>query len=73
MIVGLAGPTMTLEPGDERDFPQDEAVRLIKSGFAVPVAESPIERAIASPAPEVRADMEAVDNARHRRRHKGRR
>lgn len=39
MLVGLSGPTYTLDPGDEREFPQSEALRLINAGFAVPVTE----------------------------------
>lgn len=54
MTTGLSGSMFTLAPGDERDFPQDEALRLIAAGFAVPVAEAPRERAVAPPAPERR-------------------
>lgn len=65
MTVGLSGPTMTLNPGDERDFPQEEAVRLIAAGYAVPVVERQIERAVAEPVAETRiVEMH---------RHKGRR
>lgn len=46
LLVGLSGPAFTLNPGDEREFPQDEAVRLVAAGFAVPVSEPKIERAI---------------------------
>ncbi|MBZ9973503.1 hypothetical protein LB517_28135 [Mesorhizobium sp. BR1-1-12] len=49
MLVGLSGSAYSLGPGDERDFPQDEALRLISAGFAVPVAEEKIERAVAVP------------------------
>jgi len=54
MTVGLSGPTMTLEPGDERDFHQEEAIRLIRAGYAVPVSEPQIERAIIAPIIETR-------------------
>lgn len=54
LLVGLSGSAFSLGPGDERDFPQDEALRLISAGFAVPVAEIKVERAIAAPAPESR-------------------
>ena len=54
MTMGLAGPHYALAPGDEREFPQDEAVRPIEAGFAVPVAEVKVERAV-KPAPERRA------------------
>ena len=46
MVVGLAGPTTSLAPGDEADFPQAEAVRLIEAGYAVPMVEAKIERAV---------------------------
>lgn len=54
MLVGLSGSAYSLGPGDERDFPQDEALRLIAAGFAIPVAEEKIERAVVAPAPERR-------------------
>ena len=44
MTVGLAGATVAV-PGDEMDFPDAEAVRLVEAGFAVPIAPK-IERAI---------------------------
>ncbi len=46
MVVGLAGPTTSLAPGDEADFPQAEALRLIEAGYAVPAVEAKIERAV---------------------------
>lgn len=54
MLVGLSGPAYSLVPGDERDFQQDEALRLIAAGYAAPVAEQKIERAVAAPPPEKR-------------------
>ncbi|TIN10390.1 hypothetical protein [Mesorhizobium sp.] len=54
MLVGLSGNAYSLGPGDERDFPQDEALRLISAGFAAPVAEVKIERAVQVPAAERR-------------------
>ena len=54
MFVGLSGPAYLLQPGDERDFPQDEALRLISAGYAAPVADTNIERAVALPAMEKR-------------------
>ena len=47
MVVGLSGPAINLIPGDEADFPDDEALRLVQAGFAVAVA--PIERAVKAP------------------------
>jgi hypothetical protein len=43
MLVGLAGGIF-LSPGDEAEFADAEAIRLIDAGFAVP-AEKKIERA----------------------------
>ncbi|MER9883104.1 hypothetical protein [Mesorhizobium sp. M0118] len=54
MLVGLSGNAYSLGPGDERDFPQDEALRLISAGFAAPVAGIQIECAVQVPAPERR-------------------
>jgi hypothetical protein len=55
MLVGLSGPAYSLSPGDTREFPDDEAIRLIEAGFAVPaVGGAPIEIAVREPAPERR-------------------
>jgi hypothetical protein len=54
LLVGLSGPAFSLGPGDERDFPQAEAVRLIEAGFAVAVLDRKTERAVKKPAPEKR-------------------
>lgn len=54
LTTGLSGPAYSLGPGDERDFPQDEALRLIAAGYAVPVSETKVERAVKRPAPEKR-------------------
>lgn len=48
MTQHLSGPTVTYATGDEYDLPQDEAVRLLSAGFAVPVAEPVVERAVAT-------------------------
>lgn len=63
LVVGLSGPTYSLGPGDRRDFPQAEAIRLIEAGFAIPVAESAVER------PEERqVETRDVPSEAHRRR-----
>lgn len=54
MQVGLSGPAYSLSPGDEREFPDDEAIRLIDAGFAVPVSARQVEMAVKPPAPERR-------------------
>ena len=56
MLTSLCGPEYSLNAGDETDrFTQAEAIRFIEAGFAVPVAEEKIERAVKSPAVEKRA------------------
>jgi hypothetical protein len=60
MLVGLSGSAFSLGPGDECDFPQDEALRLISAGFATPVAEIKIERAVQAPVFEKRGKRKAV-------------
>lgn len=54
LLVGLSGSAYSLGPGDERDFPQEEALRLISAGYAAPVTELKVERAVAIPAAERR-------------------
>lgn len=55
MLVQLSGPGMLLEPGDERELPDADAVRLIAAEYAVPVSEQEVERAVvAEPAVETR-------------------
>lgn len=49
LLTGLSGSAYTLGPGDEWDFPQDEALRLVDAGFAVPVVEQTIETADRKP------------------------
>lgn len=34
MLVSMAGPEFTLSPGDEHEFENEEAGRLIEAGFA---------------------------------------
>lgn len=49
MLVSMAGTGFSLSPGDETDRDDAEAARLIAAGFAVPVSERPIERAVRAP------------------------
>jgi hypothetical protein len=60
MLVGLSGSHYTLGPGDERDFPQDEAIRLVSAGFAVPTAEQNTETAERKPVAERRTQKKAA-------------
>lgn len=62
MTVGLAGPTITLDPGDEHDFPDEQAIRLIEAGSAIPVAGQAVETTAIEPVKETR-------RARRRKRH----
>lgn len=54
MKVGLSGPAYSLGPGDEREFPDSEAIRLIDAGYADPVSAPQVERAVAVPTIERR-------------------
>lgn len=54
MLTSLAGPEYALSRGDEREFEDGEAIRLIEAGYAVPAADAPMERAV-KPAAEKRA------------------
>lgn len=54
LLVGLSGPAYSLGPGDEQDFPQSEAIRLIQAGYAVPIEERRAEQAIKPATPEQR-------------------
>ena len=46
MLVGLAGPAISLRAGDEAEFPAAEAMRFIAAGYASPVEQ--VERAVAN-------------------------
>jgi hypothetical protein len=72
MTVQLSGPNMSLEPGDEREFPQDEAVRLIAAGFAVPVATTEVELAVKNPVVEIRDSVPPAPVVEYRRKGKRR-
>lgn len=53
--VHFAGNGFSAAPGDEIERPDDEAIRLIKKGYAVPMGAMPVETAIL-PAPEETRD-----------------
>lgn len=47
MTANFAGPEYSLDAGEITErFSQAEAIRFIEAGFAVPVAEPKIERAV---------------------------
>ncbi|CAI2935029.1 conserved protein of unknown function [Aminobacter niigataensis] len=52
MLIGLAGPLYALSPGDEWEFPEEEARRLVGAEFAIEVGAT--ETADASPRGERR-------------------
>ncbi len=54
LLTGLSGPLYSLGPGDEREFPDSEATRLVEAGIAIPVAERSVETAVPARAPERR-------------------
>lgn len=54
LLVSMAGPELSLNVGDEHDFPDHEAANLIAAGFAVPVSEVKVERAVKPAAAEKR-------------------
>ena len=54
MLTGLSGPAYALAPGDEHDFDQAEAIRLIEAGYAAPVEKARVERAVKKAPPERR-------------------
>jgi hypothetical protein len=47
MLTGLSGPDYSLAPGDEREFEDAEAGRLIEAGFAIAVESAPRKTAAA--------------------------
>lgn len=59
MLVGLTGNQYVLEPGDERDFPDAEALRLVAADFAVPVVSRSLELAIEETVVETRPAYDA--------------
>ncbi len=54
MRVHFAGAGFSAAPGDEIDRPNDEAIRLINKGYAVPLGAMPVETAVRVPVVESR-------------------
>lgn len=55
MLVSIAGAKFALSPNEETErFSGDEARSLIDAGYAVPVADVKVERAVKAPAVERR-------------------
>lgn len=48
-LAHFEGPEDSRPIGSEHDVEQAEAIRLIEAGFAVPVARTPIEKAVRAP------------------------
>lgn len=56
LLTSLAGARFVFNAGDEYECSAAEAARLCEKGFAVPIAEQKIERAVKKkPAKEVRS------------------
>lgn len=64
VLVGLSGNEYSLSPGDQRDFPEKEAIRLIEAGFAVPVSEKRVEHAVRDAPAERRTKKDKSDVAK---------
>jgi hypothetical protein len=56
LTTSLANPDEARHAGEEHEYEQAEAIRLIEAGFAVPVAAKAAEKATKSQAPEQRAN-----------------
>jgi hypothetical protein len=55
MLTGIAGADFVVNPGEETErFSGDEATRLVAAGYAVPVSDEIVERAVKAIAPERR-------------------
>ena len=55
MLISIAGADYALAPGDEHDFPANEAKNMVEAGYAVPVGKEKIERTTSTnPAKETR-------------------
>jgi hypothetical protein len=55
MLTGIAGERFSVAPGEETErFSGDEATRLVAAGYAVPVSDEIVERAVKAIAPERR-------------------
>ena len=55
MLTSMAGAEFALSVNEETDrFSEKEAIRLIDAGYAVPVGERKMERAVKASAPEKR-------------------
>lgn len=67
MLTGLSGPEITLGPGDEHDFPTEEAMRLVAAEYAVPVSPVAAETGALALVAETR-DLLAPEQAVPKRR-----
>ncbi len=47
ILIAMAGVDFSLSPGDETErFDGEEATSVINAGYAVPVADTPVEKAV---------------------------
>jgi|688.fasta_scaffold393304_3 hypothetical protein len=49
MLTSIAGDGFVLHTGEEGDFEDAEAIRLVAAGAAVPVSDEKLERALKAP------------------------
>jgi hypothetical protein len=49
MLTSIAGDGFVLHTGEEGDFEDAEAIRLVAAGAAVPVSDEKTERAVRAP------------------------
>jgi hypothetical protein len=54
MLTSMAGIGFALEPGQEWETDNKQAIRLIEAGFAIPVVESTVETTTLEPVTEKR-------------------
>jgi hypothetical protein len=71
MLVGLAGPTFYLEPGDIYDCDDGEGTRLCSARYAIPYTSPEIERAVVAPIVEARNPLDHDGVGRRGGSHKG--
>jgi hypothetical protein len=60
MKVHFAGSGFSAAIGDEIDRPDDEAIRLIRKNYAVPLGAMPVEAAVQPPPQETRVEPPAL-------------
>lgn len=67
LLVGLSGPTFTLNPGDIYECDDSEATRLICARYAVETTASTQVKEVAVPAPVETATIKPVAEKRRKK------